>query len=135
MYDIKIIKEKVSGLRILLVDDEELIRILMSNFMERLFGEVVTAMDGQDALEKYHELGPFDMLLSDIRMPKMSGRELVKEVRSRDQNLFIAVMSGDRQEGEDALQHCDIFLEKPVGFDNILEMLSQMIQDKELLKK
>lgn len=131
MGDIKQIKEKASSLRILVVDDEELIRLLMCNFMERLFGEVVSAVNGQDALEKFNRYGPFDMVLTDIRMPKMGGRELIKELRSIDQKLFIAVMSGDTEEGEDDLKNSDVFVEKPVGFDKILEMLSNMLEKKE----
>lgn len=127
MYDIKIIKEKVSHLRILIVDDEELIRILTCNFMQRLFGEVVTAVDGLDALEKFNQQGPFDMVLTDIRMPNMGGRELIKELRAINQTVFIAVMSGAPEEAEDDLKHSDVFVEKPVGFDQITTILSQMI--------
>lgn len=132
MHDIKIIKEKLAPLRILVVDDEELIRVFMSNFMERLFGEVVSAEDGQEALKKFKELGPFDMVLTDIRMPKMTGRELIKELRMADEKLFIAVMSGAPEDAEDDLQYSDIFMEKPIGFDNILGMLSKMIEGKGL---
>lgn len=131
MGDIKQIKEKASSLRILVVDDEELIRLLMCNFMERLFGEVVSAVNGQDALEKFNRYGPFDMVLTDIRMPKMGGWELIKELRNIDQKLFIAVMSGDTEEAEDDLKNSDVFVEKPVGFDKILEMLSNMLEKKE----
>ena len=132
MDDIKQIKEKVSSMRILIVDDEELIRGLMSNFMERLFSEVVSAVNGKDALEKFNQQGPFDMVLTDIRMPIMSGRELIKELRNIDQKLFIAMMSGAPEDAEDALHNCDVFVEKPVGFDKILDVLSQMIQSKGL---
>lgn len=132
MHDIKIIKEKLAPLRILVVDDEELIRVFMSNFMERLFGEVVSAEDGQEALKKFKELGPFDMVLTDIRMPRMTGRELIKELRMADEKLFIAVMSGAPEDAEDDLQYSDIFMEKPIGFDNILGMLSKMIESKGL---
>lgn len=134
MNDIKQIKERTASLRILVVDDEELIRELMSSFMEKLFGEVISAVDGQDALEKFTLNGPFDMVLTDIRMPKMSGRELIKELRRIDQNLFIAVMSGAPEDAEDDLNICDIFVEKPVGFDRILDMLSKMLEKKEAEK-
>lgn len=132
MNDIKQIKESVSSLRILVVDDEELIRVLMSGFMEKLFGEVVSAVDGQDALEKFNQYGPFDMVLTDLRMPRMSGRELIKELRRIDQKLFIAVMSGAPEDAEDDLNICDIFLEKPMGFDKILDILSKMLEKKDV---
>lgn len=132
MIDIKQIKEKVSSLRILVVDDEELIRELMCDLMRKLFGEVISAVDGQDALEKFNQKGPFDIVLTDIRMPKMSGRELVKALREMDKPLFIAMMSGAPEDAEEAIHNCNVFVEKPVGFDKILDMLSQMIQSKGL---
>lgn len=132
MHDIKSIKEKVASMRILVVDDEALIRTLMVGFMERLFGEVVGAVDGQDALEKFNQHGPFDMVLTDVRMPRMTGRELSKELRNRDKNLFIAVMSAAPEDADDNGQYGDVFMEKPIGFDSILDALEQMIQSKGL---
>ena len=65
--------------RILVVDDEEPIRDMLSDALV-LFGyEVVTAVDGVDALEKL-EKDKFDLVLSDINMPNMTGFELLGEV-------------------------------------------------------
>lgn len=132
MLDVKTIKEKVSSLRILVVDDEELIRVPMGDFMERFFGEVVCAEDGEDALNKFKEFGPFDMVFTDIRMPKMTGWELIKELRPMDEKLFIAVTSGDPEDTKDGLLYCDLVMEKPASFENILEMLSKMVECKGL---
>lgn len=62
----------------------------------------------------------------------MNDIKLIKELRIRDEKLFIAVMSGAPEEACDDLEYCNIFLVKPVGFDNILGMLSKMLQNKEL---
>lgn len=132
MLDVKTIKEKVSSLRILVVDDEELIRIPMGDFMERFFAEVVCAEDGEDALNKFKEFGPFDMVFTDLRMPKMTGWELIKELRPMDEKLFIAVTSGDPEDTKDGLLYCDLVMEKPASFENILEMLSKMVECKGL---
>lgn len=132
MLDVKTIKEKVSSLRILVVDDEELIRVPMADFMERFFGEVVCAEDGEEALKKFHEFGPFDIVLTDIRMPKMTGWELIKKLRLIDDTLFIAVTSGALEDAKDELTSCDVVMEKPTTFDNILEMLSKMVESKGL---
>lgn len=132
MLDVKTIKEKVSSLRILVVDDEELIRVPMGDFMERFFGEVVCAEDGEDALNKFNEFGPFDMLFTDIRMPKMTGWELIKVLRPMDENLFIAVTSGDPEDTKEGLSYCDIVIEKPASFEDILKMLSKVVESKGL---
>lgn len=132
MLDVKTIKEKISSLRILVVEDEELIRIPMGDFMERFFGEVVCAEDGKDALEKFNKFGPFDMVFTDIRMPKMTGWELIKELRLIDDKLFIAVTSGDPEDTKNDLIYCDVVMEKPASFETIVEMLSNMVESKGL---
>lgn len=132
MFDVKMIKEKVSSLRILVVDDEERIRVPTAEFMKRFFSEVVCAEDGKDALKKFTDLGPFDIVLTDIRMPRMTGWELIKELRLIDKKLFIAVTSGAVEDVQNELASCDIVMEKPTSFDNILEMLSKMIESKGL---
>lgn len=130
MYDIKEIKERVAALRILVVDDEELIRMLMKNFMERLFGEVVTAEDGEDALHKWEEFGPFDVVLTDLRMPKMNGIELIKKLKPLDAHPYIIIASAAAEDAADELSQSDVFVEKPIGFNEIVRLLSDMIESK-----
>lgn len=132
LLDIKIIKEKVSSLRILVVEDEELIRVPMCDFMGRFFYDVVCAENGEDALKKYHELGPFGIVFTDNRMPKMTGWELIKELRRIDEKLFIAITSGDSEDIRNDLSQCNIVMEKPNSFNALLEMLAKMIEIKKL---
>jgi len=132
MLDVKMIKEKVLSLRILIVEDEEFIRTSMADFMERFFSEVVCAEDGEDALKKFNELGPFDMVLTDIRMPRMTGWELIKKLRLIDEKLFIVVTSGALEDARNELTSCDVVMEKPTTFDAILKMLSKMVESKGL---
>lgn len=132
MLDINILKEKLSSCAILVVEDEELICRPIGDFMERLFGNVVCAEDGEDGLKKFHEFGPFDMVLTDIRMPKMTGLELIKELRDIDEKLFIAVTSGDPDDYKKDLSYCDIVMGKPTSFNTILEILSKMVESKGL---
>ena len=65
--------------RVMVVDDEENIREVLSNYLDSLGYEVVTATDGQDALNKF-ETGSFDLVVSDLLMPNIDGLELLKVV-------------------------------------------------------
>lgn len=70
------------GYRILAVDDEEAIRVMLQQFLNSLGHQVDTACDGMDALEAL-EKQRYDLVLSDINMPRMKGFELLKKVRER----------------------------------------------------
>ena len=64
----------------MVVDDEENIRDILTNYLDTLGYEVVTARDGEDALNKF-EVGAFDLVVSDLLMPTIDGLELLKKVR------------------------------------------------------
>lgn len=132
MNNLQLIKEKIASLHILVVDDEELIREGMVGFMEKFFHKIDSAGDGAEALKKFHENGPFDMVLTDIRMPKMDGRELVKRLKELDDGLFIAVMSGSPEDMAQAVGYSNIFLEKPIGMERMIGMLESLIEHKGL---
>ncbi len=81
-------------IRILVIDDEELIRETMHYTLEILNYESITAENGEEGLELYKEKSP-DLILVDIHMPKMDGIEFIKEIRKTDQETPIIVISGN----------------------------------------
>lgn len=66
---------------VLLVDDEDAIRGGLAPFLERSGFEVRTARDGAEGLEEHRRVGP-DIVVSDILMPRMDGREMVRRIRA-----------------------------------------------------
>lgn len=68
---------------ILIVDDEPKMRILLSMMLERKGHQIDQATDGKDALKKLG-LSGYDLVISDIKMPEMDGRELIKRMRQQD---------------------------------------------------
>lgn len=71
----------VEGIRVLIVDDDEPYRVFLRTLVRRLACTVATAVDGADALEQL-DRGPFDLLLSDLEMPKLNGLDLIAHVRA-----------------------------------------------------
>lgn len=85
---------RISGKEtILIVEDEEVLRDLLSTFMRSLGYVVVTARDGDEALTVFEsEPGRYDLIISDMMMPNKNGIELFKEVRAaRPQVKFLLV--------------------------------------------
>ncbi|MBU2623758.1 MAG: response regulator [Proteobacteria bacterium] len=83
----------MSTARILVVDDEEAVRSLLTEYLMSLGYDVTTAEDGQDALNKFIP-GVFDCVITDLTMPKITGLELLKEIKIRDKNVFVIMITG-----------------------------------------
>jgi two-component system response regulator PilR (NtrC family) len=79
--------------RILVVDDDEAIRSLLNKYLVTLGYEVITAVDGQDALEKFIP-GVFDCVITDLTMPKITGLELLKKIKMQDKKVFVIIITG-----------------------------------------
>ena len=82
-----------SNLVLLTIDDEESIRSSVASFFEDCGFNVIQACDGLDGIEKVHALRP-DVVITDLRMPKVDGLEVVDAVKQLDDNLPIIVLSG-----------------------------------------
>lgn len=79
--------------RILVVDDEDSIRLTLDECFTSMDYEVVTASSGEDALQKFAP-GKFDCVISDLMMPSIDGIELLKRIRSRDSEVYFLIMTG-----------------------------------------
>lgn len=81
---------------ILLVDDEDAVRDICSQMLARLGYEVTAAADGPDALRVFSgDPARFDLLMLDLNMPGMSGRQLLKELRKVRPEAPAIFCSGD----------------------------------------
>jgi two-component system response regulator AtoC len=78
--------------RVLVVDDEENLRLVLKTILKRAGYEVDVAVSGEDALEKVESFGP-DVILTDVRMPKMSGLDLLATLRAKQSSATVIVMS------------------------------------------
>jgi two-component system, OmpR family, alkaline phosphatase synthesis response regulator PhoP len=77
--------------KILVVDDEEGLVLLMQTNLEFAGYNVVTAFDGEQALERVAEEKP-DLILLDIRMPKKNGWEVCRELKSKEETKAIPII-------------------------------------------
>ena len=80
-------------IRVLLVDDEEAIARSLGRLLQAAGHAVTAAHDGFEAL-KAMEVAPFDVIVSDIRMPKMDGLTLLRSIRGRDLDIPVVFMTG-----------------------------------------
>jgi two-component system, cell cycle sensor histidine kinase and response regulator CckA len=80
---------------ILLVDDEAVIRNLGRTILQRYGYKLLLAEDGQEALEVYRrEMGRIDLVILDLTMPRLSGRDTLRELQKMDPNVRVLFSSG-----------------------------------------
>jgi DNA-binding response OmpR family regulator len=79
--------------RILIIDDEAMIRDLLVNILEREGYETITATDGIDGIKIYRE-NPADLVITDLLMPEKDGLETIMELRRDSKDVKIIAMSG-----------------------------------------
>lgn len=126
--------------KVLIIDDEVFIREGMKQIIPwaemgcELVGE---AKDGEEGVEKIMQLMP-DIIISDIRMPKKSGLEMIDEIKSINRNMQILILTGFR-EFEYAQQAIRLgvlrFLLKPSKIDEIKEAVNAAVANLDKLPK
>lgn len=112
--------------RILVVDDEADFRALVRNRFRRGGHRVLEAGDGVEALEVFDDADPIDLVITDIRMPRMDGEQLIRELRLRRSALPIIGVTGHADlQGKLALlgQGAYYYVDKPLPDLAFLERL------------
>ncbi len=88
----------VAHRRVLVVDDEAAIRELVGSYLRAEGFEVVEAIDGEDALARFVE-HPVDVVVLDLRLPAMSGLDVLREIR-RTSSVYVIVLSARAEESD-----------------------------------
>lgn len=82
--------EVIKDLKILYIDDEPLIREDAVEYLSFYCDNVYEANDGEDGLKKYQEIKP-DIIITDIKMPKLNGLDMIKQIRKNDKKTKIII--------------------------------------------
>lgn len=122
--------------RILLVDDEPNVLSGLSRQLRGQF-EISTANSGQEALELLETAGPFAVVMSDMRMPNMTGVELLATVRERCPDAIRIILSGqsDFIDSVQAVNEGRVFrfLRKPCHRDELRQVLEEATRQYQLV--
>ncbi len=114
----------VAAARVLVVDDEELVRHSVVRILEKFGYETVAAADGSEALAAIVSGRSVDLVLMDVTMPAMDGPTAARELRAHGLEAPIVLMSGYAEEelvSRGVMTHADGFLKKPFEVAELLE--------------
>ncbi len=122
--------------RVLIVDDEDLTRVLLNQVLERSkFGplEVFMAEDGLEALKVAEEKRP-DLILLDLLLPKMNGYDVCREIRAipdYEPNIIILTARGHNADREQAnASGANSFMTKPFNPSGLIAKLNAIWEDE-----
>ncbi|MCH8225121.1 MAG: response regulator [Chloroflexi bacterium] len=117
--------------KVLVVEDNEMNRDMLSRRLERRGYEVITAVDGEDGVNKAQSESP-DMILMDMDLPVLDGWAATRQLKASPETKSIPVialtahaMAGDREKAMDA--GCDDYDTKPVEFSRLLEKMEKLL--------
>jgi CheY-like chemotaxis protein len=120
--------------KILLVEDNEMNRDMLSRRLARRGFEVVVAVDGQEGVASAERESP-DLILMDMSLPVTDGWEATRLIRAGERTSRIPVialtahaMAGDRDKALDA--GCDDYDTKPVDIERLLEKISRLLDGR-----
>ena len=116
--------------KILIAEDNELNLKLMQDVLESKNYEVFVAKDGEEALEKIKE-NSYELLLLDLQMPKVSGFEVLQELKNRSLKIKTIVVSACAMEGEISKAKnlgCEAFITKPIRIKEFLESVEKSLK-------
>jgi signal transduction histidine kinase len=119
---------------ILLVDDEEDVLEMMHSMLERLGYQVISTLDGVNALEIFQKASKiFDLVITDQTMPKMTGMELIRELHLIQSDIPIILCTGFNEKiTEDNTRHLEIgaLIGKPVRIAKVAEIIREVLDRK-----
>ena len=119
--------------RILLAEDDNSMRFFLARSLEVAGHEVLAFADGEDALPAL-TAGPFDILISDIVMPRMGGIELAvraKEIHPTLPVIFITGFSAVSIEDLDTVEGVSQMLSKPFHLNSLVDAVDRALEAKQ----
>ena len=125
--------------KILVVEDNEMNRDMLSRRLERKGFEVVVAVDGQAGVEMAASSTP-DIILMDLSLPVMDGWEATRRIKADPTTQSIPVialtahaMAGDEQKALEA--GCDDYDTKPIDLSRLLDKIENLLASRTLVRK
>jgi len=126
--NLEVLKDK----KVLYVEDDEAIMNSFSKILRKIFGEVITAMNGQAGLELFKENQDADFVITDIKMPKMDGLEMAKHIKKISPDTP-CILTTAHAEYDYFLQADEIgiyrYITKPLNINELLKAITEFVKE------
>jgi YesN/AraC family two-component response regulator len=120
--------EQLKNKKVLYVEDDVAIMKSFSKILHKVFGEVKTAVNGREGLELYKENLDTSFVITDIKMPKMDGLEMAKEIKAINPNVP-CILTTAHGEYDYFLRADEVgvyrYIQKPININELLQSLTE----------
>jgi len=127
--ELKLLKAVAQNYTILYVEDEELLRQSTVNYLEKFFLQIDVAQDGEAGLKLYEE-NQYDLVVTDILMPKLNGIEMlkkIKQINSEQETIIISAYSESTYFTEAIILGVSGYILKPIDFHQMNSTLLRSV--------
>jgi len=116
--------------KLLIVEDDDMSFLYLNHLLLLTGGIIVREKTGIDALELYRKNPEFDLILMDLQLPGMDGKQVTREIRNQDLYIPIIAQTADKSplEKELALEAgCTEVITKPYSMEELFEVIGRYI--------
>ncbi len=111
---------------ILIVEDEDEVRVPVAGVLKRCGYEALEAKDGREALFMMNSQSRIDLVLLDLSLPEISGHEVLKRLRSRREDMKVVIFTGQTSDVQRALE-AETILRKPVPLNDLARTVRDVL--------
>jgi PAS domain S-box-containing protein len=123
---------KISGLKVLIAEDDEASEMLISIELKKFSKEILVAKNGKEAIKACRQHSDIDLVLMDIQMPELNGYQATREIRKFNKNVIIIAqtafaLTGDKEKAIEA--GCNNYILKPIKQDELLDLMQMYFEN------
>ncbi len=122
------LRENFSNIDLLYVEDEHDVREETLIFLRKIFTNITSAVDGEDGLKCFTN-NSYDLVISDLKMPKMNGRDMLDKIHKLNKETVLIVMTASDSNIDVSQTVCDAYMNKPVMFMDFIKII-ESLQDR-----
>jgi CheY-like chemotaxis protein len=130
-FEAKFDSSSEQGITILLIDDEEMVINISEMMLKKLGYKVLKAHSGFEGLQLFEEnKSKIDLIISDLEMPKMNGKEVMDKLREIDPQIKVMLSSGaltDTDEQDVMNKGFNGFIKKPYNMNTLCEKMAEIL--------
>ena len=124
---------EIEKLKILIADDENLVKVYLGIILKDLNKEIIYANNGLEAIEKFSQNPDIDLILMDIKMPEMDGLEATRKIRELNKDVYIIIQTAfaELKNHDKAIESgANNYITKPIEKKKLIKIIKQVFSNK-----